>query len=317
VNENCLAVILKKLPEKLGDPDKFLIPCNFPELVECLALTDLGASFNLMPLSIWEKLSLTELTPTQMILELVDRWTTRPAGIVEDIFVKVGKFHFSTDFVVVDCVVDPRLVRSMFKKYSDSHNFLKVAIPLQLQTPLLLSLPPLSLLLREETSFWKTCLASESIPPGIDNTKFDPERDILLIEKLLNDDPLFLLPLKELNLEELKSVKSSIDEPPELELKDLPSHFEYAFLEGADKVPVIITKNIKDDKKACLLKVLKSHKRAIAWKLSDIKGIDPQFCTYKILMEDDFKPAVQHQRRVNLKIHEVIKKKLSNSLMPD
>ncbi|GKC70734.1 reverse transcriptase domain-containing protein, partial [Tanacetum coccineum] len=109
VNENCLAVILKKLPEKFGDPGKFLIPCDFPELDECLALADLGASINLMPLSIWTKLSLPELTPTQMILELVDRSTTRPAGIAEDVFVKVGKFHFPTDFVVVDYVVDPRV----------------------------------------------------------------------------------------------------------------------------------------------------------------------------------------------------------------
>ncbi|GKB30246.1 reverse transcriptase domain-containing protein, partial [Tanacetum coccineum] len=73
VNENCSAVILKKLPKKLGDPSKFLIPCNFPKIVECLALADLGASINLMPLSIWRKLSLPELTPTQMILELADR----------------------------------------------------------------------------------------------------------------------------------------------------------------------------------------------------------------------------------------------------
>ncbi|GJS09708.1 reverse transcriptase domain-containing protein [Tanacetum coccineum] len=99
--------------------------------------------------------------------------------------------------------------------------------------------------------------------------------------------------------------KPSIEEPPELELKDLPSHLEYAFLEGTDKLPVIISKELKEEEKAALLKVLKSHKRAIAWKISDIKGIDPSLCTHKILMEDDFKPAVQHQRRVNLKIHEL------------
>ncbi|GKE98546.1 reverse transcriptase domain-containing protein, partial [Tanacetum coccineum] len=109
VNENCSAVILKKLPEKLRDPGKFLIPCDFPELIECLALADLGARINLMPLSIWQKLSLPELTPTQMILVLANRSTTRPAGIAEDIFGKVGKFHFLTDFVVVDYVVDTRV----------------------------------------------------------------------------------------------------------------------------------------------------------------------------------------------------------------
>nr|GEZ24853.1 reverse transcriptase domain-containing protein [Tanacetum cinerariifolium] len=77
-----------------------------------------------------------------------------------------------------------------------------------------------------------------------------------------------------------------------------------------DKLPVIIANDLKDEEKTALIKVLKSHKQALAWQLSDIKGIDPEFCTYKILMEDDFKPAVQHQRRFNPKIHEVIKKEV-------
>nr|GEW55326.1 reverse transcriptase domain-containing protein [Tanacetum cinerariifolium] len=107
VNENCSTVILRKFHEKLGDPGKFLIPCDFLEFDECLALADLSASINLMPFSIWRKLSLPELTPTQMILELTDRPKTRPDGIAEGVFVKVGKFHFPTDFVVIDYVVDP------------------------------------------------------------------------------------------------------------------------------------------------------------------------------------------------------------------
>ncbi|GKF50957.1 hypothetical protein Tco_0147424, partial [Tanacetum coccineum] len=138
----------------------------------------------------------------------------------------------------------------------------------------------------------------------------DLEGDLLLLEKLLNVDLLSPLPPKELHFEELKMIKSSIDDPPELELKDLPSHLEYAFLEGTYKLPVIISKDLKDEEKAALLKVLKSHKRAITWKISDIKGIDPSFCTHKILMEDDLKPVIQHQRRLNPKYHEVIKKEV-------
>ncbi|GJU54438.1 reverse transcriptase domain-containing protein [Tanacetum coccineum] len=156
----------------------------------------------------------------------------------------------------------------------------------------------------------KAFLTNDSILPGIDDADFDPKGDLVLLERLLNDDPSSPLPPKELKFEELKMIKSSIDDPPELELKDLPSHLEYAFLEGTDKLPIIISKELKDEEKAALLKVLKSHKRAIACKISDIKGIDPSFCTHKILMEDDFKPAIQHQRRVNRKIHEVIKKEV-------
>ncbi|GJZ29296.1 reverse transcriptase domain-containing protein [Tanacetum coccineum] len=124
----------------------------------------------------------------------------------------------------------------------------------------------------------------------------------------------------DLKQSEMTEAKSSIEEPPELELKDLPSHLEYAFLEENDKLPIIIAKGLKNDEKDALLKVLKSHKRAIAWKITDIKGIKPRFCTHKILIEDDYKPTVQSQRRVNPKIHETLKNKLTKApilLVPD
>ncbi|GKD72307.1 reverse transcriptase domain-containing protein, partial [Tanacetum coccineum] len=102
LNDNCSAVLLRKLPEKLGDPGKFLIPCDFSELEECMALADLGASINLMPLSVWKMLMLPELVPPCMTLELANRSVAYPAGIAEGIFVQVGKFTFPADFVVVD-----------------------------------------------------------------------------------------------------------------------------------------------------------------------------------------------------------------------
>ncbi|GJY54983.1 reverse transcriptase domain-containing protein [Tanacetum coccineum] len=100
-------------------------------------------------------------------------------------------------------------------------------------------------------------LTNDLIPPGIDDADFNPEGDLLLLEKLLNDDPSSPLPPKELHFEELKTIKSFIDDPPELELKDLPSYLEYVFLEGTDKLPVIISKELKDEEKAALLKFLK------------------------------------------------------------
>nr|GEX87419.1 reverse transcriptase domain-containing protein [Tanacetum cinerariifolium] len=153
----------------------------------------------------------------------------------------------------------------------------------------------------------------------IDDSYYDPEGDILLLESFLNDDPSLPPPnqekylpqvRKELKICKAKNDKSSIDKPPKVELKDLPPHLEYAFLEGDNKFPVIISKDLSVEEKAALIKVLKSHKQAIAWKLSDIKGINPEFYTHKILMEDDFEPAVQHQIMVNLKIHDVIKKEV-------
>nr|GEZ60875.1 reverse transcriptase domain-containing protein [Tanacetum cinerariifolium] len=109
LNENFSAMLLKKLPENLRDPGKFLIPCDFSRMDVCHALADLDASINLMPLSIWKKLSLPELTPTWMTLELADRSITHTKGVAEDVFIKGGKFHFLTDFVVVDFEADPRV----------------------------------------------------------------------------------------------------------------------------------------------------------------------------------------------------------------
>nr|GFD33739.1 reverse transcriptase domain-containing protein [Tanacetum cinerariifolium] len=159
--------------------------------------------------------------------------------------------------------------------------------------------------------------------PKINPFYYDPERDILLLKAILKSEPSPPLPNQEQNLpsfkEELKAceaqtVKSSVDEPLEVELKGLPHHLEYAFLEGDNKLPVIIAKELGSDEKSAIIKVLKSHKRAIAWKLSNIQGINSKFCTHKILMEDDYKPAVKNQRRVNPKIHDVIKKEVEKLL---
>nr|GEW07593.1 hypothetical protein [Tanacetum cinerariifolium] len=162
-------------------------------------------------------------------------------------------------------------------------------------------------------------LEDDPTSPDVDHSSYVTEGDILLLEAFLNDDPSLPPPTqgmylpqirKELKIFESKNDKSVIDEPPEVELKGLPPHLEYTFLERDDKLPIIIAKYLSIEEKAALIKVLKSHKQTIAWKLSDIKGINPEFCTQKILVEDDFKPMVQHQRRVNPKIHEVIKKEV-------
>nr|GEZ87901.1 hypothetical protein [Tanacetum cinerariifolium] len=105
LNENCSAVFLKKLPEKLGDPGRFLIPCDFSEFDNCLALADLEANVNLMPLSIWKKLKLPTLNDTKMVL----KQSQNPRVLLRTFFVKVGKFYFPADFVVLDFVANPRV----------------------------------------------------------------------------------------------------------------------------------------------------------------------------------------------------------------
>ncbi|GKC95738.1 reverse transcriptase domain-containing protein, partial [Tanacetum coccineum] len=155
-------------------------------------------------------------------------------------------------------------------------------------------------------------------------TYFDPEGDILILDALLNNDPLpnhpnqrDYLPRNHKDLKVVEPKESSLEpknEILEVELKELPPHLEYAFLEENNKLPVIISKELSQEEKTSLIHVLKNRKQAIACKLSDIRGIDPEFCSHKILLEDDYLPSVQHQRRVKPKIHDVIKKEVEKLL---
>nr|GEX55277.1 reverse transcriptase domain-containing protein [Tanacetum cinerariifolium] len=338
LNEHCSAVLLKKLPKKLGDPGKFLIPCDFPSMAECLALADLGACINLMPFFMWKRPSLPDLTPMCMTLELADRSISRPVGVAEDVYVKVGSFHFPPDFVVVDFDADPRvpliLERSFLKTGRALIDVFEGELTLRVgKEAITFNLDQTS---RYSSNYsdmtakridvidmayeeYSQEVLDEPTSSEFHQPYLDPEGDILLLEAFLNDDPSLPPPnqrnymlevLKKLKICEAKSNKSSVDEPPVVELKFLPPHLEYAFLEGDNKLPVIIAKDLRVEEKTALLTVLKSHKRAIAWKLSDIKGINPEFYTHKILMEEDFTPAFQHQRRVNPKIYDVIKQEV-------
>nr|GEW49560.1 reverse transcriptase domain-containing protein [Tanacetum cinerariifolium] len=484
-----------KLPKKLGDLGRFLIPCDFTGLDNCLALADLGASINLMPLSIWKKLRLPTLNDTKMVLELADRTISKPTGVAENVFVKFGKFYFPADFVIIDFVADPRVplilgrpflstahalidvyegeitlrhddqsltlkcgdtpsisynkfmeifrdlhfelsfadalihmskFTPMFKKLlnnkdklieltktplnkncsavvlkilpeklGDPADFIVLDFVADPRVPLILGRPFLStthalidvyeveIILRHDdqsltlkcgdtpsisynnfeslnkvdlidatceehsqevlgfadvvsdevsTPYYEPIVSNSSqnltpfnesdfllmeeadafmaihdkpILSNIDATYYDPEGDILILEALLNNDPeppsnqkdYFLSVRKDLRVVEPKN-QSSDDVPPEVELKELPPHLEYAFLGENEKWPVIIVKDLINEK-TTLINVLKSRKKAISWKLTDIRGIDPKFCSHKILLEEYFSPKVQSQRRVN------------------
>nr|GEU90601.1 reverse transcriptase domain-containing protein [Tanacetum cinerariifolium] len=178
LNENCSAVVLKKLPEKLGDPGRFLIPCDFSEFDNCLALADLGASINLMPLSIWKKLRLPTLNDTKMVLELADRTISKPTGVAENVFVKVGKFYFPADFVVLDFIADPRVSLILGRPFlSTAHAIINVH-----EREIILRQDKQSLKLQCEI---ENFLNDDSIPIGVENFDFNMEEDILFLERLL------------------------------------------------------------------------------------------------------------------------------------
>nr|GEY85010.1 reverse transcriptase domain-containing protein [Tanacetum cinerariifolium] len=222
LNEHCSVVLLKKLPKKLGDPGKFLIPCDFPGMADCLALAYLGASINLMPFSVWKRLSLPNLTPTCMTLKLADRSISRPVGVAEDVYVKVGSFYFPADFVVIDFDADPRvpliLERSFLKtrralidvfegidvinmaceEYSQEFLGFSDTISSGNPTPFydsIVSTTSLTLNSFENSDFHleevDAFLAIEDEPTLFEvyQPYLDPEGDILLLEAVLNDDP--------------------------------------------------------------------------------------------------------------------------------
>nr|GFC75678.1 reverse transcriptase domain-containing protein [Tanacetum cinerariifolium] len=175
------------------------------------------------------------------------------------------------------------------------------------------------LLLEEADAF--IAIDDEPISSNIDATYYDPEGDILILEALLNNDPEPLsnkkdyLPTLHNDLKVIEpKTQSEEDEPPKVELKELPPHLEYAFLGNNEEWPVIIAKDLSSKEKTDLINVLKTRNKAIAWKLTDIKGIDPEFCSHKILLEEEHSPKVQSQRRVNLKINDVIKKEVEKLL---
>nr|GFA18437.1 reverse transcriptase domain-containing protein [Tanacetum cinerariifolium] len=358
MNEHCSAVILNKLPKKLGDPGKFLIPCEFPRMDECLALADLGASINLMPLSVWKELLLPKLTPTCMTLELVDRSVFKPISIAKDVSVKTGRALIDVHKGELTLCIENKAITynlDQTSRYSANYDQMtanKIDVtdeaceeysqevlgfsdvttsssPTPSDDPIVSTTSPTltlfgdnDFLLFEEANAF---LGLEDDPDSseLDPSYYDLEGDIQMLEAILNSNLAPSLPnheqsvpsfKNELKACEAKTIKSSVDEPPEVELKDLPLHLEYAFLKGDNKLHVIIAKELGDEEKAALIKVLKSHKRDIAWKLSDIQGINPEFCTHKILIEEDYKPVVQHQRRVNPKIHDVIKKEVEKLL---
>nr|GEV15698.1 reverse transcriptase domain-containing protein [Tanacetum cinerariifolium] len=185
-----------------------------------------------------KRLSLPNLTPTRMTLELANSSISHPVGVVEDVYVKVGSFYFPVDFVVVDFDADPR-------------------VPLILERSFLKTGRALIDLFEGDLTL---CVGKEAITFNLDQTSRYSANYSDMTAKRID--------VIDMACEEYSS---SIDEPPEVKLKYLSPHLEYAFLEGDDKLPVIIAKDLSVVENTALITVLKSHKRAIAWKLSNIK----------------------------------------------
>nr|GFB09495.1 hypothetical protein [Tanacetum cinerariifolium] len=246
-----------------------------------------------------------------MVLELADRTISKPTGVAENVFVKVGKFYFPAKFVILDFVADPRVPLILGRLFlSTAHALIDV---FEGEITLRHDDQSLTLKCRDTPSISYNNLESLNKVDLIDATYEEYSQDVLGFTDVVSNEDFFPTLHKDLKVVEPKN-QSVEDEPPEVKLKELPPHLEYAFLGDNGKWLVIIAKDLSSNEKTALINVLRTQKKAIAWKLTDIKGIDLEFCSHKVILEEDYSPKVQSQRRVNPKIHDVIKKEVEKLL---
>jgi hypothetical protein len=336
LTEECSAILQRKLPQKLKDPGSFTIPCTIGDSYFEKALCDLGASINLMPLSVFRKLGLGEVTPTTICLQMADRSLTYPRGVIEDVLVKVDKFFFPADFVVLDMEEDREIPIILGRPFLATGRALIDVQSGQLTLRVNNEEVRFNILntmrFPEEKS---TCHRVEVIDSCIKEffkevTHGDPLEHSLTTPLNMTDFSgdfcikkegivASVLALEALPCEVGDVAQAKILEKPDecftspssskegLVLKQLPEHLRYAFLGEDSSKPVIISASLNKEEEEKLLVVLKRHEFAFAWSISDIKGISPTICMHKILMEDAYKPSIEHQRRLNPAMKEVVR----------
>ncbi|GKD37256.1 DNA-directed DNA polymerase, partial [Tanacetum coccineum] len=270
----------------------------------------LGANISLMPYSMYEKLGLGEPKPTRMSLELADRSIRYPRGIAENVLIKVDKFVLPIDFVILDMREDTRISIILGRPFLATARAMIDVFNKRI-----------TLRVGDEEELMENDYTDSFLFNDLDIDEADLEgrgersdfkKSIRRIEIL---DTAYSVSQEKQNFEKtwnehLCSASANKIDEKKPELKDLPSHLEYAYLNGDRACLVIVSSKLTKKEKTSLLQVLEKHKGAIAWKMSDIKGISQSFCTHKILLEENFKPVIQPQRRLNPKVQDVVKNKI-------
>ncbi|GJU17499.1 reverse transcriptase domain-containing protein [Tanacetum coccineum] len=336
-------MIQNKVPPKLGDLGNFLIPCDFNKTFSCNALADLGASINLMPYSLYAKLSFENLKPTEMSVRLADISFQYPVGIAENMLVEVGKFTFPADFIILKMEEDskvPLILGRPFLHTADAVIHVKQK-QLNLGVGTKRMIFNIDSAMKHSYSNDDTCFSIDVIDEILEED-FDALLDegskilhsiegTILKEEIFVEFNKFMAmtadensdsesdiedpPFEKISINIDYKIKTSTEEPPaNLELKPLPDNLEYVFLEEPSFLPVIISSQLSKEKKNRLISVLKNHKQAFAWKTTDIPGICPSFCKHKIQLLDNKKLVVQKQRRLNPNMQEVVKKEIMKLL---
>ncbi|XP_057417391.1 uncharacterized protein LOC130711664 [Lotus japonicus] len=341
------------VPEKCEDPGTFSVPCVIGDTKFENAMLDLGASINVMPMSIFKSLSLGPLKPTGVVIQLANRSTAHPAGWVEDVLVRVGELVFPADFYVLEMEKgSPRntvpiilgrpflkTARTKIDVYAGTLTMEFGDIVVRINIFYAMKHPP------EDYSVFHIDLLDELLDDMLDEHESDFLHDSdypsltesytchtctatemceacidQFLDTVVVDSDVkksdCTNPVVEVQAAETVSASlvPSVLQAPVLELKPLPDNLKYAYLEDDKKLPVIVSSTLHENQEEKLLQVLKKHKKAIGWTLADIPGISPSMCMHRILLEEGAKPVRQPQRRLNPVILDVVKKEITKLL---
>ncbi|XP_021852340.1 uncharacterized protein [Spinacia oleracea] len=335
LTENCSAIILNQMPPKLKDPCSFSIPCAIKELEISNSLCHLGASVSLMPYSVFSKLEVGDLVPTNITLQLADRSVKYPIGKVEDVPLRVGGLVIPVDFVVLDIDEDvhvPIILGRPFLATAGAIIDVKQGnITLKVGKDSLFF--DLNKAMRYPSSTNEKCLFFDSFDPIVNDmhehllTTNDPLELVLLnrhglgtlgfevanYKELLDAPPPCAQPEECMLVLDGKEALDAAEigkEAPKVELKPLPSSLRYAFLGPNSSYPVIINSSLDDEQVLKLTHVLKRHQRALGYTIGDLKGVSPTLCMHHIDLEDNAVPHRERQRKLNPPMGEVVKKEI-------
>ena len=340
VGENVSAMFQRKLPQKCKDPGMFTIPCIIGNQRIEKSMLDLGASINVMPLSIFKVLNLGPLKETRVIIQLADRSNVYPEGLVEDVLVKVNEFIFPVDFYIVDMndaystdsavILLGRPFMSTARTKIDVHEgtlsvefdgekvtfniFDAMKHPVDTESVNFVGMTNTIVQENFEQNFMGDKL-DFVLQQGKTNLEVDDMEEEEVKEAIMSLHSLHplpgrfensFLPLPTSN----ERILPSVQQAPNVELKELPEHLKYAYLGDNKTLPVIIANDLTALQEERLLRVLREFKPAIGWTLADIKGINPSICMHHILLESDVKPVREHQRKLNPAMKEVVMKEI-------
>nr|CAN60680.1 hypothetical protein VITISV_033696 [Vitis vinifera] len=324
--EQVSAIIQCKSPLKYKDPRCPTISVMIRGKVVEKALLDLGASVNLLPYYVYKQLGLGELKPTSITLSLADRSVKIPRGIIEDVLVQVDNFYYPVDFVVLD--TDPLVKEANYVPIILGRPFLATsnAIINYRNGLMQLTFGNMTLELNifhmskklitpeEEEGPKEVCIIDTLVEEHCDQNMQDELNESLEdLEEGLSEPANVLATLqgwrrKEeiLPLFDKEDGQGDVTEEfPKLNLKPLPMELKYTYLEENNQFPVVISSSLTGHQEISLLEVLKRCKKAIGWKISNLKGINPLVCTHHIYMEEEAKLIRQPQRRLNPHLQEV------------